>query len=733
MKNAICSLTIIWFFSGLLLAQDKKGIIKESADRKNYGLPTFPYGAVYFRKSNPPIEDWEKDYKQASIDGMNTFRHWFMWGSVEVAPGKFDWGEYDKQLELAAKNGMKTIVAEVIHSAPEWAFRQYAHARYETADGLKVVSSIRNSSATGGFPGLCLDNDDVKEKAGIFLRELVNRYKDHPGMGGYDIWNECNLNSSAYNYCYCPATQQKFRGWLKNKYGDLKTLATAWHRYSYATWEDVVPPKGGEAYPDNIDWVQFRIDNAYQLMKWRRDIIRKIDTINPITAHGVSDKPLKYLVDAAHDAWRAASLVDIYGYTAGSAQEDRILNNSNRWIYTDLTRCASRGKPFWAAEMAAWCSWDSRGGIRENGRIPKPYDVLVANMIGMGGGATGIFSSRWRGLLDGPLHGAYAFYSMDGSPNANSEMASKIAKWANAPGQEKLWQSRPVKGDIGIIWNPESQIHATLMDDKDNFYSNACQGAYYAFLDNNIQADWVHIDDIKSYDLLYLPYPVMLSQKTATQLMDWVAEGGCLISEGCPGYFGDGGRAGEKQPNLGLDKLFGATQEYVEFTPDLLEKLQLNTDNIKGISGGVVLQTYKLTTGKVAGKYEDGRIAIVDNSFGKGKVKLIGTMSGIGYFNNKNDNSKAFFKSLLKWAGKEQQLTSTGNLVARIHDGNGGTYIWVVNNQMEAQQMTLTLSKKFGPFKDTEILWGKNKPDVNGNEIIVNVPAVDALIVRLKK
>ena len=25
-------------------------------------LPKFPYGAVYFRKSNPPREDWERDY-----------------------------------------------------------------------------------------------------------------------------------------------------------------------------------------------------------------------------------------------------------------------------------------------------------------------------------------------------------------------------------------------------------------------------------------------------------------------------------------------------------------------------------------------------------------------------------------------------------------------------------------------------------------------------------------------
>ena len=42
-------------------------------------LPTIPYGAVYFRKSNPPREDWERDYAQAAKDNMNAFRHWFLW------------------------------------------------------------------------------------------------------------------------------------------------------------------------------------------------------------------------------------------------------------------------------------------------------------------------------------------------------------------------------------------------------------------------------------------------------------------------------------------------------------------------------------------------------------------------------------------------------------------------------------------------------------------------------
>ena len=53
------------------------------------------YGAVYFRKSNPPPEDWERDYRTAAEDGLNAFRHWFLWSAIEVAPGEYDWADYD--------------------------------------------------------------------------------------------------------------------------------------------------------------------------------------------------------------------------------------------------------------------------------------------------------------------------------------------------------------------------------------------------------------------------------------------------------------------------------------------------------------------------------------------------------------------------------------------------------------------------------------------------------------
>ena len=146
--------------------------------------PAFPYGAVYFRKSNPPEQDWERDHKLAAKMGVNIMRHWFMWASVENSPDRYDWRDYDRMMDLAAQNGIKVVIAELVTAAPEWAFRTFPQARYVASDGTVSNSSIGGSSATGGFPGLCLDNPEVKAAAERFLIALVEHYRNHPALLG---------------------------------------------------------------------------------------------------------------------------------------------------------------------------------------------------------------------------------------------------------------------------------------------------------------------------------------------------------------------------------------------------------------------------------------------------------------------------------------------------------------------------------------------------------------------
>jgi beta-galactosidase len=691
-------------------------------------FPHFPYGAVYFRKSNPPTDDWPRDYRTAAEDGMNVFRHWVMWSAVEVAPGVFDWADYDRQLDLAAEAGMKTVLAEMITAAPEWAFRALPHARLEAADGSKAASQMSPSCAVGGFPGLCLDDDDARQRAGQFLRELVLRYRSHPGLGGYDLWNECNYPAA---YCYCPATAEKFRAWLRARYGDLSALGRAWHRYSYADWLDVQPPRQRGPYPDVLDWLQFRIENAHARLRWRVELIRALDPDHLIAAHGLAHT-LSNMAESGTDEWRAAAEVEAYGFTWVASRRGN--EPWKQWHAVDLVRAGSRGKPFWHAEAQAgplWMQPQVVGRPREDGRIAEPADVRLWNMVSFAGGATGYLYPRWRPLLDGPLFGAFGAYAMDGSRTDRSEMVSRIATWATASAQADLWAARPLRGEVGILVVPESQLFCFAQQGSTELYAQSARGAYQGFFEGDAQPDWVHPDDLDGYDLVYLPFPVMLPAATAARLRTWVEAGGTLISEGCPGYFGEGGRVDVVQPGLGLDRLFGARERYVEFTPDLLDGLTVRLGE-RDVPGGAFMQAYQPDDGEPVGWYADGQIAAVDAGRGRGRARLVGTFPGLGHFRHPGPGSRGFFADLLVWAGRRPRArVGQPGVVARLHASPDATFLWVLNHNRDARQVSVDLSPELGRFAAAEPRWGE-AASVRDGVVSLTVPGRDAAVLRLQ-
>jgi beta-galactosidase len=663
--------------------------------------------------------------------GVNIMRHWFMWASIENAPGRYDWRDYDRMVELEGQNHIKTVIAEIITGAPEWMWDKYPHARQINADGSQSFPAVGGSSATSSAP-LCLDNDDVLSQAGKFLTALVEQYRDKPATLGYDVWNEGNAQE-----CFCPATERKFRAWLKAKYGTIDALGRAWHRYSYGDWDAVHAPHNNGGYPDCLDWLAFRRDNAIRLLKWRIELIRRLDKRNKVTAHSTG-----LLTEIE---WRSAAEVDSYGYTWVASR-----HGNDPWMQfqaVDVVRAGSRGKPFWHAEATGGPLWLQPQVLNrplEDGRSSDDKDVRVWSLIDMTAGASGILFTRWRPLLDGPLFGAFGPMGMDGSVTPQAEMATKLSRWTNA--HADIWKSRPVRGDVGIVFVQEAADFSVVQggggggrtagrraggeDGGGANYVQSAQGAYQAFFHSNIQADFVGIDDINEYPLIYLPYPEMLRKTTADKLRDYVSRGGKLVSEGCPGYFGDGGTVGVVQPNLGLDELFGARETYVQFTPDILGKLTLNVRD-KQIGGQYFLQEYKLAGGKAVGQYANGHIAAVEHSVGSGKTLLIGTFPGGSYFRNHSAGTRDFFAGLLTWAGVKQQAQSSDPaVVARLHKGSGGIYLWVVNPTRTAKNVKITMPTSYQRVAD---LWHESShPSVSGNTVSVAVEDRNAAVLRLE-
>jgi beta-galactosidase len=513
----------------------------------------------------------------------------------------------------------------------------------------------------------------------------------------------------------------------------VRALGQAWYRHSLAEWDDVTPPRTAGPYPDTLDWLQFRIDDAYAHMRWRVELIRAMDPHHPITAHGVAGT-LTTMAPGGADDWRAAAEVDSYGLTWVACRKGD--EPWKQWHAVDLTRAASRGKDYWHAEAQGgplWMQPQVIGRPRDDGRIAEPEDMRLWHLTSFAGGARGLLYPRWRPLLDGPLFGAFGPYGMDGSRTARSRMTSRLARWVAAPEQEALWRSRPVRGEVGIVYAPETQLFTYAQQGSTALYADAMMGAYRGFYDLNVQADWVHIDHIDEYDTLYLPLPVMLTQTSADRLIAWVAAGGTLISEGCPGYFGDRGRVGVTQPNLGLDALFGVRQTYVEFTPDILGGLRYNLDGVEA-PGGIFMQAYEpfdsgAGAGTPVGWYAGGRVAAVDHAYGRGRTRLLGTMTGAGH--GVQGNGRPAFDALARWAGITPHVRcSDPQVVARLHDGEGGVYLWVANPTRRDRPVRLRLGGRWAGLRPALSLWGA-EATVEGDDMVLIAGARDVAVLVL--
>lgn len=209
----------------------------------------FHFGAVYFRgQNNPPREDWARDHRVAAEDGHTLFRHWVPWNVVEVSPGKFVWDDYATMLDLAAANGIRVVLAEMLVDFPEWLIAAHPEARIEMATGQRRQSEMHGSSVNGGHHALCLNHAPVSEAAERFLTAMAARFRGHPALLGYDIWNECT-QYTAERLCFCAACQQAFRQWMKTNHGDITKVAERWHRPSLTSFDQIELPRHRGFFP----------------------------------------------------------------------------------------------------------------------------------------------------------------------------------------------------------------------------------------------------------------------------------------------------------------------------------------------------------------------------------------------------------------------------------------------------------------------------------------------------
>jgi beta-galactosidase len=658
----------------------------------------FPYGTQYFREPNPPESEWEKDFDRMADAGFTIVKIWAMWSWVHLAEDTFDFANLDRMFELAQERGLKIVVNTILENAPYWLAHERPEALYETSKGLKFQLIARSNTPGGAWPGLCWDNEIVRDHAGKFLTQVGARYSDNPALWGYDVWNEVFFEPYGHpgfegeQFCYCAASKSEFTKWLQRRYGDLGALCRAWHR-KYTDWEQVYPPPYQGTYPDWLDWLRFRLDRMKEQMQWRVSTLRSVDQTHPLSSHGVAWSVNEMATFLSNDL-NIAEDVDQWGLSAFPAWQH--LDASGHMRLLDITRSASQaaGKRFWQNEL--------QGGPAANGLsrsvIPSASDVSFWNWTAFMCGADGLMYWQWRPELLGPESPGFGICRTDGTPTERTEAASWFSRFMNE--HPELSEAQAVAGDVGILALPESQLFNFVSEFNAQAYAGDVMGIYQALWEHNIVADFVGIDRIGQYKVVYLPFPLLIEAEHAEALRIYVEDGGTLISHACPAHYDDNAYCSFQIPGLGLDRVFGALEDETDFVPSLkdagmdLPEVEWNGGRF---SCSVYQERLSPSGGEVISRFTDGSPAVIDCRCGRGRARLIGTFPGLSYWSTREPAAADFIRDGLRYAGVQQMVqVSDASVKARLRIGPNGAFLWVLNSSDQRKDIDIQLSNTIG-------------------------------------
>jgi beta-galactosidase len=223
-----------------------------------------------------------------------------------------------------------------------------------------------------------------------------------------------------------------------------------------------------------------------------------------------------------------------------------------------------------------------------------------------------------------------------------------------------------------------------------NNLSESLQGVHRAFFERGIPVDFLHVNDLGTaqaagYRLIIAPYPVQMSAPHVRKLVDFVRDGGTLVSEARCGWVDEKGFSSPVIPGAGLSDALGCREsELLPIPKTSAIKIKSPHESLPLLKAGDTLdalffeESFEVfgRESRVLAEFSDGRPAVVYAPFGKGRVMIVGSFPGSAYHHFKNPNNGKFFAGLAEWLKIEKPVDITaaepGALIeGRVLEGDG--------------------------------------------------------------
>ncbi|MDX2020746.1 MAG: beta-galactosidase [Deltaproteobacteria bacterium] len=501
----------------------------------------FTLGVQYYRAPFPEQQHWESDIARMKDAGLNTVQLWVMWPWVEAQPGKFVFDDYDRLVELVAKNGLGLVVSTIAEVHPHWIHKVVPGSEMIDHMGIKVISSNRAESHFGLTPGGCFDNPGVWQHQRRFIETVVGRYRHAPHLRAWDIWNETRWNVQSENFvCFCPHTLKAFRAWLDKRYGGLPGLNEAWKR-RYGRWDEVMPGKLPQrTYTEMMAWTHFITERSNNHASARYALFKKLDKDHPATLHGPSPcethqgkaASFGYPLDRGND-FAFADVVDGVGSSVFPTWWQ--MDDTELAVFATHVKSAARGKQAWFSEV--------QGGRASQGAEPHepvtPADQQKWIWGAIAGGIDTVLFWCWRDEIFGGESGGYGLVGNDGQADHRLQAMRKTSGLL-ARHKDLIRAYQPTTPKVGVFFSPQSFY--LLFAQTGAGYPPRRGIGYCARALTRASIPWRtveedHLDGLAGLSVLLMPRGLVTDEKVEAALMAFVEQGGTLVVEAeCGAY-----------------------------------------------------------------------------------------------------------------------------------------------------------------------------------------------------
>ena len=677
--------------------------------KQNHRWDRLTMGVCYYPE-HWPENLWAEDLDRMLDTGISVIRiAEFAWNKIEPEEGRFEFGFFERFLDLCEEKKMKVIFGTPTATPPAWLTDKYPEVLNGTKDGVLYRH--------GGRRHYNYNSPVYQEFCARIVEKEAEHYGKHPAIVGWQIDNELNCETCEF---YSEADSAAFRVFLKEKYGTLERLNDVWGtvfwNQTYTDWEEIYVPRTvlnqGINPHQHLDYFRFLSDSTISFCGMQAEIIRKYKKPEDyITTNGIFWNVDNHRMEK--DCLDVYTFDSYPSFAFGLDRDPRTADdlNDRKWTMR-LNEVRSVCPHFGIMEQQSGANgWTTR----MEGPAPRPGQLTLWAMQSVAQGADYISFFRWRTCTVGTeiyWHGILDYDNRDNRKLAEVQDFYRKLKSIDAVcGAENAAAFALIK-DYDNEWDTEVDTwHRRVAEqsEKEIFIASELYHTPYDIV--YLQED-SEVCDLSRYPAVIYPHPTIIDEKRARLLKEYVEQGGILIIGCRSGYKDRNGKCVMlPQPGL-LQEITGSDVRDFTFVSPAEEavwasgggkkiEMPLFNDILEPLEGAEILAVYE-------NSYYAEKAAVTENKLGKGRALHFGST-----FSRNN------LSWLFEYLGIKEPfaylIDAPETLEVVLREKDGKQYLFVLNFQ--AEEVSFVLKKEMRLLYTGETLQGEQALPAYGTAV----------------